>query len=152
MKVTRSSRSASNYIALGMCLGAFLIIMIITAGNRSPDLEGGRVITGLLAIALLFATVNVARRLISPLELRFEIRDGRITIVDLKGSGHGYRKLSFPQAEVARVHFSRDSEYASFIETVSGHRTKLAGEIFDSWPAIRKLLADEAPEIEITEQ
>ncbi|HSP43550.1 MAG TPA: hypothetical protein VLO11_11810 [Luteolibacter sp.] len=87
-----------------------------------------------------------------PTELYFEVRDGRVAIVDLKRSGHGYRKYSFRKSEIKRVHYSSDSEYSSYVELRSGRRTKLAGEIFDSWPEIRSLLAREAPEIEITEQ
>ncbi|MGI9243110.1 MAG: hypothetical protein ACR2RV_20095 [Verrucomicrobiales bacterium] len=134
---------------LVVCLGVLLFAIFVTA-SAYPD-EGGWVIGAFLIILLFFGAINVASRLIWPTELCFEIRDGQITITDLKRSGNGYRTITIPQAEVARVHFANSAEHSSFIETLSGKRKVLAGEIFESWSAIKQLLAHEAPEIAITE-
>ena len=150
MKVTKSSRSLSNLIMLVVCLGLLSFGIFITA-SAYPD-NGGWFIGAFLIIMLFFGSIIVSTRLIWPTELFFEIRDDQLTIIDLKRSGHGYREITFPREEVARIHYSRDSEYSHFIERISGEQTKLAGEIFEAWPAIKQMLKDKAPEIKITEQ
>ena len=150
MKVTRSSRSLANFATLVVCLGILLFCIFVTA-SAYPD-NGGWVIGVFLSIMFSLGVSNVLIRLIRPTELCFEIRNGQITIIDLKRSGNGYRKLTFPQAEVARVHYANGDEHSeSFIETVSGKRKILVGEIFASWSAVEQLLANEAPEIAVTQ-
>jgi len=149
MKVTQSSRSFSNLAMLVVCIGALLFTLFITT-IAYPDSRGWP-IGAFLIVMFFLGGLGVSKRLIWPVELCFEIRTGEITITDLKRSGNGYRTMTFPQAEVVRVHFANSAEHDSFIETVSGKRKVLVGEIFESWPAIKRLLAHKAPEIAVTE-
>jgi hypothetical protein len=109
----------------------FLFLLFVAWSIWPPTPSVQWVVTGFLVVAFLLASINVASRIFCPSELYFELTNDRLEIRDLKRSGHGYRVLTFKRADVREIHYSSNSDYSPYIETVSGKRTVIVGEIFE---------------------
>jgi hypothetical protein len=152
MRVTRSSKSASNALTAFVLLCALAFSIYLMGFIWPPALNFEWTILGFLVLGFLGGFINVARRLCFPTQLYFELTEEHVRIKDLRRSGHGFREFTFSRRNVSRIHYSNEDGYSSYVEHTSGKRTKLVGEIFESWTEIRALLNREAKDIRITEQ
>jgi len=152
MRVTRSSRSMGNVITAIILICALSFSVFFMIHFWPPVLNFVWAVLGFVTFGFLGGFINVAYRSLFPEELYFELTEETLEIKDLRRSGHGYCTFTFFRRDLARIHYSNDEGIPSYVEEISGKKTRLVGEIFESWIEIRALLIREAKDIRVTEQ